>query len=324
MLPKPFDNALVLTGPTGSGKSELAVELAERLAAEIIAMDSMSLYRGMDIGTAKPSHALRRRVPHHLLDVLDPWQSASVAWWLEQAASCCREIEAQGKRVLFAGGTALYLKALLRGLFAGPPANPELRQRLQQDAEQTGCAALHHRLAQVDPLAAARLHPNDIRRVIRALEVWELTGKPISEWQQQGWSTDPTLSPEPPPIAASGLVPGPPTANPALWLDIPRADLYDRINLRVTEMVQHGLVDEVRRLRALPAPLSREAGQALGYKEMLDFLDGKQTLADTVEQIQTRTRNYAKRQLTWFRSLPECRPVSKELTFSAWGLTIVH
>src|SRR5215831_8130411 len=135
MLCPPFQNALVLTGPTGSGKSALALELAERLNAEIVALDSMTLYRGMDVGTAKPTPEERRRVPHHLLDVLDPWEAASVAWWLERAAACCRDIEHRGKRALFVGGTPLYLKALQHGLFGGPPADEALRRRLGEEAE---------------------------------------------------------------------------------------------------------------------------------------------------------------------------------------------
>src|ERR1051325_497184 len=147
MLPEPFQNATVLTGPTACGKSALALELAERQGAEIISMDSMAIYRHMDIGTAKPSPADRQRIRHHLIDVLDPWEPASVAWWLDQAKSCCRDIEARGKRVLFVGGTPLYLKALAKGLFAGPGADLKLRQQLQQEAESQGSAALHARLA---------------------------------------------------------------------------------------------------------------------------------------------------------------------------------
>src|SRR5262249_39671946 len=148
-------------------------------------MDSMALYRGMDIGTAKPRPAERDRVPHHLLDVLDPWESASVAWWLERAAAACRAIEGRGRRVLFVGGTPLYLQALPPGLFDGPPADPALRRQLKDAAEQEGPASLHARLAAVDPCTAARLHVNDVRRVVRALEVWELTGRPLSAWQTQ-------------------------------------------------------------------------------------------------------------------------------------------
>jgi tRNA dimethylallyltransferase len=305
MGPDVFRNALILTGPTGSGKSQLALELAERLGAEIVSMDSMALYRGMDVGTAKPTAAERRRVPHHLLDVLDPWESASVAWWLQRAAACVADVEGRGRRALVVGGTPLYLKALLCGLFDGPPADEALRQRLAGTAAAEGPEALHRRLAAVDPAAAARLHPNDVRRVIRALEVWELTGRPLSAWQTQ-WS---------------GEVPEG-CADRCLWLDLPRPELYARIDARVERMFADGLVDEVRALRRLPRPLSRTAARGLGYPEVLDLLDGKATAAETVGRVQTRTRQFAKRQLTWFRRLPGCRPASGELTRDLWGATM--
>jgi tRNA dimethylallyltransferase len=317
MNPDIFGHALILTGPTGCGKSALGVALAERLDAEIISMDSMALYRGMDIGTAKPSVEERRRVPHHLVDVLEPWESASVAWWLKEAALCVSDIIRRGKRVLLVGGTALYLKALLRGLFDGPPAEPALRQRLAQEAHRAGCQVLHERLAMVDPATAARLHPNDLRRVIRALEVWELTGRPISAWQKQ-WSLDrrhDPLSSLFSPLSAT-LVPR------CLWLDLPRKELYARINVRVERMMAAGLVEEVQGLRQLARPVSREAAQALGYKEIFAYLDGRTALTEAVVHIQTRSRNLAKRQQTWFRHLPECRPVTPELTFAVWGLTM--
>jgi tRNA dimethylallyltransferase len=297
-----FRNALVLTGATGSGKSALALELAERLGAEIVAMDSMTPYRGMDVGTAKPSREERARVPHHLIDELEPWESASVAWWLGRAADCCANIEARGRRALFVGGTPLYLKALLCGLFDGPPANLELRERLTREAEADAPSVLHHRLAQVDPESAGRLHPNDLRRVVRALEVFELTGRPISTWQGQ-WAG-----------AESALPPG-----RVLCLDLPRDELYARINRRVEAMVAGGLVEEVVRLRSLARPLSREAAQALGYKEVFAHLAGKATLAEAVRELQTRTRNFAKRQLTWFRHMPGLRMAGRELTFALWA-----
>jgi tRNA dimethylallyltransferase len=305
MLP-PFRNALVLTGPTGSGKSRLGVEVAERMGAEIVSMDSMALYRRMDIGTAKPSGEERARVPHHLVDVLEPWESASVAWWLERAAECCRDIESRGKQALFVGGTALYLKTLLHGLFDGPPADAELRQRLEKESELHGKESLHARLAQVDPATAARLHVNDVRRIVRALEVWELTGRPISQWQIQ-WS------------AAAGTDESPPRV---LWLDLPRTELYARIDARVDAMLAAGLVEEVRALRQSPRPLSREARQALGYKELFEYLDGLSSLEAAAERIRTRSRNYAKRQVTWFRHLPGCRSATRELTFALWTSTI--
>jgi tRNA dimethylallyltransferase len=303
MLSGPLRRALVLTGPTASGKTRLGVDLALRLGAEIVSMDSMALYRGMDVGTAKPGPEERRQVPHHLIDVLDPWESASVAWWLERAADCCRDVERRGKRVLFVGGTPLYLKALLFGLFEGPPADPDLRRRLA--AEAGGSPSLHERLARVDPETAARLHPNDLRRIIRALEVWELTSKPISAWQQQ-WRT-------PPPGCEGG-------ETTCFWLDVPREQLYRRINERVREMVAKGLVGEVQALRRLERSISREARQALGYKEMFDHFDGLASLEETIVRIQQRSRNFAKRQVTWFRHLPGCRAVTPELTFAAWGL----
>jgi tRNA dimethylallyltransferase len=302
MSSDPCASALILTGPTGSGKSRLALDLAERLAAEIVSMDSMALYRCMDVLTAKPTAEERARVPHHLLDVLEPWESASVAWWLERARDCCRDITARGKRVLFVGGTALYLKALLHGLFDGPPADDVVRARLTAEAEALGPAALHARLAGADPAAAARLHPNDVRRVVRALEVFELTGRPLSSWQGQ-WASPPA---------------GPPDR--CLWLDLPRDVLYARIDARVDRMIAAGLVEEVRALRDLPHPVSREAAQALGYKELLPHLEGREDLAAAVGRLRTRSRRFAKRQLTWFRSLEGCRPVTEDLTFTLWGL----
>lgn len=312
MLRPPFQNAFVLTGPTGSGKTALGLELAERLGAEIIAMDSMTLYRHMDIGTAKPTHGERSRVPHHLMDVLEPWQSASVAWWLEQAAVACRDIESRGRRVLLVGGTPLYLKALLFGLFDGPGADAAVRRRLMEEAEQQGGAALHARLARVDPITAARLHPNDLRRIVRAMEVLELTGRSISSWQTQ-WA----------PAARVEFDNGPQASDRRLLcLHLPRKQLYERIDQRVRQMVAGGLVDEARALRKLPNPLSREAAQAVGYQEMFAYLAGEIGLEEAIIRIQTRSRNLAKRQLTWFRRLPGCRPVTPELTFALWDLTM--
>jgi tRNA dimethylallyltransferase len=353
MLPSPFQDALVLTGPTGSGKTQLGIELAQRLDAEIISMDSMALYRRMDIGTAKPTQAQRALAPHHLVDVLEPWESATVAWWLEQAKRCTREIEARGKLVLFVGGTPLYLMALISGLFDGPPANEAIRRRLTLEAQTLGSEALHQRLAGVDPVSAERIHPNDVRRMVRALEVYELTGKTISAWQTQ-WSvvrglqsvgrsqeTAP-LTPTPLPPTGRGVgvrgfgdilsqddadLPRTSDCEPAglslrlptiLRLDLSRDDLYDRINRRVEEMFAVGLVEEARQLRALERPLSLEASQALGYKDIFDFLNGRITRDEAIVRVQTRSRNFAKRQIAWFRHLPECRPVTIELTWKLW------
>jgi tRNA dimethylallyltransferase len=312
----PFDRALILTGPTACGKTALALELAERIGAEIVAMDSMTLYRGMDVGTAKPTADERARVPHHLIDVLDPWESGTVAGWLATAADACRDITARGKRPLFVGGTPFYLKTLLHGLFEGPPGDAELRRELEDEAERDGKEVLHARLVAVDPKTAARLHPNDVRRVVRALEVYRLTGKPISAWQQT-WDT----------AAFAGPIAAPPAARiPAVVLELPRDVLYARINRRVDAMLAAGWLDEVRRLRDLPKPLSREARQALGYRELLDLLDGTGgSPEETADLIRTRTRQFAKRQLTWFRHLPTLHGVQADAadtadrTLRAWG-----
>ncbi len=296
-----FRDALILTGPTGSGKSALALDLAGPLDAEIVCMDSMTLYRGMDIGTAKPTAADRAHVPHHLLDVLDPHEPASVAWWLARAATCVEEITSRGKQALFVGGTALYLKALLHGLFDGPPADLPLRARLEEEARANGPESLHARLAEADPAGAAGIHPNNVRRVIRALEVLTLTGKPMSAHQTQ-WD---------------GAASGPPDR--CLCIDLSRAELHRRIDARVLRMMDEGLPDEARRLRALTPPLGREAAQALGYKELFPYLDGHATRERAVAELQARSRQFAKRQMTWFRHLDGCRLVRPEEVAGVWA-----
>jgi tRNA dimethylallyltransferase len=310
-----FDGALILTGPTACGKTALALELAARVGAEIIGLDSMTVYRGMDIGTAKPTPDERARIPHHLIDVLDPWESLTVAWWLDQAAAACRDITCRGKRPLFVGGTPFYLKALLHGLFPGPPADDELRRRLEAEAESEGNAAVHRRLGEVDPRTAARLHPNDVRRVVRALEVHTLTGKPISDWQQT-WDT--------PAFTANPEFAPPPARIPAVVLELPRPELHDRINRRVAEMLTAGWLEEVRKLGELPHPLSREARQALGYRELLAHLDGTGPGWDeTTELIRSHTRQFAKRQLTWFRHMPQLTTLpsgSSDLVEDIWKI----
>jgi tRNA dimethylallyltransferase len=285
-----FADALVLTGPTGSGKTAVSLELAPQLNAEMVAMDSMTVYRGMDVGTAKPTLAERSQVPHHLIDVLDPWESANVAWWLDRAAAACADIRSRGNRPLFVGGTPFYLKALLNGLFPAPPVNPTLRADLEAEAERIGTDAFHAKLAAVDPKTAARLHPNDVRRVVRALEVHSLTGRPLSAFQTT-WDS-PAFGNAAPPAPIRCVV-----------LDLPRDELYARIDRRVVAMLDVGWLDECRRLLALPRPLSKEAKQALGYRELFSHLAGESDWPTTVATIQTRTRQFAKRQLTWFRGL---------------------
>lgn len=300
---EPFQNSLIITGPTASGKSALAIEIAERLNAEIISADSMTVYRGMDIGTAKPSEAERNRIRHHLIDELDPWESASVAWWLERARQCVIDIESRGKRAIFVGGTPLYLKALLCGLFEGPPRNAELRASLETEAAKIGNEQFHARLAAVDPASAARLHPNDVRRVVRAMEVFIASGKPMDDWQRQGWWGD-----------------GEPKfpQNVCLCLDLPRELLYRRIDIRVVQMFEAGWVEEVRKLLLNPEGWSREASMALGYREIQSMLSGNLSQKEILSVVQLRTRQFAKRQLTWFRGLAGVHFVSPEVAMGIW------
>jgi tRNA dimethylallyltransferase len=285
-----FHRAIYVTGPTASGKTAVGVALARRLGAEILALDSMTLYRGMDIGTAKPRPAEQCGIPHHLIDMIDPWESSSVSQYREWARKAVDVVEGQGRRALFVGGTALYLKTLLRGLFEGPGADAVLRKRLEQDAVELGDIELHHRLTALDPATAARLHFHDRRRIIRALEVFELTGKPISTLQAE--------HDQPAPAAVQVYA-----------LELPRASLHDRINRRVLGFFELGLVDEVRRLQAAERPLCPVAAEGIGYREVIAMLAGQASLTETIERVQARSRQFAKRQATWFRGLAEVRSV---------------
>lgn len=280
-----------ITGPTASGKTALAIEVAKQLNIEIISLDSMALYRGMDVGTAKPTAAERSAVPHHLIDVIDPDEEFSVAQYLAAAQRAASEIQARSRVPLFVGGTPLYLKALLRGMFVGPAADWELRERLERFANERGQQALHERLAAVDPAAAERLHPCDTRRIIRAIEVHEKLGQPISQLQRQ---FDEPRRPDQCRVATLA------------W---PREELYSRIDARVDAMFAAGLVAEVQTLLTRGGPLSRTAGQAVGYREVIEHLHGERELDATIALVKLRTRQFAKRQLTWFRSLAECQTV---------------
>lgn len=294
-MPRFAADCWFITGPTAVGKSEIALRLAEQANAEIIALDSMTIYRGMDIGTAKPNLADRQRVPHHLIDRLEPHESACVDWFLREAEIAVAEIRGRGRQPLFVGGTPLYLKAALRGLFDGPPANPVLRSRLEAEAGKIGSVALHQRLAAVDQKAASKIHVNDLRRIVRALEVYETTGKPIGEWQQE---FDKPADPLP----------------KVACLTRSREDLYQRINDRVFEMLEAGWIEEVMRLHIESAVLGREAAQAVGYLEIAEHLAGRTTRDAMIELIQRRTRHFAKHQMTWFRHIEECRMVDVSQT----------
>jgi len=291
-----------LTGPTASGKTLVALELARRLEAEIISLDSMALYRGMDIGTAKPTAGERAARPHHLIDLIEPDEEFSLARYVEAAHQAAEEIGSRGRVPLFVGGTPLYLKALLRGIFSGPPADWDLRQRLQALAEREGSERLHARLAEVDPRSAARLHARDTRRIIRALEVWDKTGRSISELQQQFDRARP---------AGECRV---------FVLKWPPRELAKRIDRRVDDMFAAGLGEEVRRLLASAHPPGRTASQAVGYRDVIEHVRGVRGLDETIGLVKLRTRQFAKRQMTWFRSLSECRFVPREEEDEAAGV----
>jgi tRNA dimethylallyltransferase len=274
---------ILIIGVTASGKGSLGFELAKHLNGEIISVDSMKVYRRMDIGTAKPPLEKRRQIPHHLVDVVEPSESFSVDRFLELTAAAAAQIQTAGKPVVAVGGTAMYIKALLHGLFEGPASDPAVRQKLTEQIECNGLLSLHNRLAAVDPQAAARIHPNDQRRIVRALEVFELTGKPISDLQRQ-WENQ---------AAADWQVFG---------LRRPKEVESRRINLRVKRMADEGLLDEVKNLLAEPLPMSKQARAAIGYAEVIDHLAGNSSFDQAVEQIKINTRKLAKAQRTWFKT----------------------
>ena len=268
---------LAVLGPTASGKSALAFELARRTGADILSVDSMQVYRGMDIGTAKPSRAEREAVRHHLIDVAGPDETFTVARFVELAD---RVIEQAGSsRLIVTGGTPLYYKALFEGLFEGPAADEAVRSQLRAESAE----ALSRRLAEVDPAAASRIHPNDTKRLIRALEVFELTGRPLSSFQTH-W--------------AAGE-----HRHPAVWVGLAweKDALNSRINARVKSMLSAGWLEETRGLLDRFGSLSSTAAEATGYRELIDHLQGKQSLPAAAEQIKIATRQLARRQMKWFR-----------------------
>lgn len=276
--------AVVLAGPTASGKSAIALALAERIELEILSVDSAQVYRGMDIGTAKPSAAERARVPHHLIDLLDPAESYSAARFACDAQNAIAAINARGRLALLVGGTMLYLKALFEGLDTLPAADAGVRQVIDAQAAAEGWPALHAQLARVDPFTAARLAPHDAQRIQRALEVWQLTGVPLS--QAQGRRATPGL-----PLPVVTLEPG------------ARAWLHERIAQRFDAMLESGFTDEVRALRArgdLHAGLP--SVRSVGYRQLWQALDGG-SLAGARERGIAATRQLAKRQLTWLRAM---------------------
>lgn len=279
---------LALVGPTGIGKTELAAELARRLGAEIVAVDSMQVYRGMEVGTGKPSARLREEIPHHGLDLADTAEEFDALRYVEEVGPRMREIERRGRWVLLVGGCGLYLRALRRGLCRAPGGDPALRERLRAEGEREGWRRLHARLAEVDAPAAARIHPNDARRLIRALEVYEGTGRPISEWQRQTKPVDARWA-----------------QCPVVGLECSREWLYRRIDERVNGWLGDGWLREAREL--LRRPISRTAREALGYRELFEHLKGIRGWEETCAAIRLNSRRYARRQWSWFRHEPGVR-----------------
>lgn len=271
---------LAVVGPTGTGKSDLGVALARHLGGEIINADSMQFYRGMDIGTAKLPEAERGGVPHHLLDILDVTEEASVSAFQAQARAAIDQIRARGKYPILVGGSGLYVRAAL-DVLEFPGTDPQVRQRMETELERAGLDALRGRLAAVDPVSAGRL--GDARRVVRALEVYELTGRPFSSFMPDRTYHQPAIQ---------------------VGLDVDRPVLHERLALRVDRMVAQGLLEEVRNLDAAGLRTGRTASRALGYAQFLKVLDGLWNTEQAVEDTVVATRQFARRQLTWFRADP--------------------
>ena len=275
---------ILILGVTASGKGRLAFDLAESRDAEILSIDSMKVYRRMDIGTAKPPKEARQRITYHLLDVVEPSDSFSAGAFLDAASGAIRQIKSRKKEIVAVGGTALYIKSLLYGLFDAAGTDEQLRAELHARAETEGLIELHRELAAIDPVAAERINPNDARRIIRALEVYRVTGKPISTFQKQ-WETQ-----------------EPKHDWTIIGLRREKTDAGSRINKRVRKMIAAGLVDEVKALLAEEKPLSKQARCAIGYAEIIEHLSGRMDLEEATELIKKNSRRLAKGQRTWFKT----------------------
>jgi len=275
---------ILILGVTASGKGRLAFDLAEHLDAEIISIDSMKVYRRMDIGTAKPPKEARQRVKYHLIDVVEPSDSFSAGAFIDAASDAMEQINGRNRKIVAVGGTALYIKSLLYGLFDGAGTDENIRTELRARAEAEGLAELHRELTKIDPDAAERINPNDARRIVRALEVYQLTGKPISsfqkQWEQRQMKHNWTI----------------------IGLRREKADASSRINKRVKKMIEAGLVDEVKSLLEEEKPLGKQASCAIGYAEIIEHLNGQTSLEDAIEAIKINSRRLAKGQRTWFKT----------------------
>jgi tRNA dimethylallyltransferase len=280
---------IAIVGPTASGKSQVAMEMASRINAEIISADSMQIYKYMDIGTGKPDPEDRRRITHHLIDVVLPDETFSAAQYKEKARGITDELHKAGKNILIVGGTGLYIKAFLRGLFPSPEADQSLRQELREKANRFGGVFLWHKLKEVDPVSASRVHPNDTVRIIRALEVYRQTGIPLSQWQKRHAFGD-----SPYEVIEIGLM-------------RKREDIYRRIESRVDDMIRRGFEEEVGSLLNRGYGRHLKSMQGLGYKRMAEYVFGERDIGEAIRLIKKDTKAYAKRQLTWFGNDPEVR-----------------
>ena len=279
-----MDRIICIAGPTASGKTALSIALAEELGGEIVSCDSMQIYKGMDIGTAKPSFAERKDIPHHMLDVAEPWEDFSVSRYCEMATPIVEDILSRGKTAIIAGGTGLYMDALIRGNTFAPYPSTGRREELEALADREGIESVLCKLKEVDPESAARLHLSDRKRIIRALEVYLETGETITAHNEKTKAIPPKFTP--------------------VWFaleDENRQDLYHRIDKRVDLMLEQGLIEEIKGLLQKGIPAKCTAMQAIGYKEFLSALSGEISLETATEQVKQASRHYAKRQLTWFR-----------------------
>ncbi|MPZ76928.1 MAG: tRNA (adenosine(37)-N6)-dimethylallyltransferase MiaA [Deltaproteobacteria bacterium] len=280
---------VVVLGPTAVGKSDVVQDLAAQIDAEIISADSQQVYRHMNIGTAKPSTEQRKTIAHHLIDIVEPDEEFNAAMFRRFATDSAKQIARRGKQIIVCGGTGLYIKALTRGLFVGPGRDSQIRRALQSEIVEKGIGALYLRLEQVDPASAFSIHPNDRQRITRALEVYQLSGRKISEWQKEHGFREGAFD-----VLKIGL-------------NRPRPELYDLIDRRCERMITAGLVDEVKGLVAKGYSLNLKAMQSVGYRHAGLFLQGEMGLDDAVALMKRDTRRLAKRQLTWFRGDKEIR-----------------
>jgi tRNA dimethylallyltransferase len=278
---------IIICGPTGIGKTSIGIRLAKKYAGEIISADSMQVYRYMDIGTAKPSPEERARITHHLIDIADPNEPFDAAAFSRLSKEIVFQLHSRGITPLVVGGTGLYIKALIHGFFRAAPPDPEIRLKLKEEAKNSGLSALYERLMHLDPEAAGRIHPNDAFRIIRSLETYRLTGKKISEHHKNHGFLEYLFE-----VLKIGLI-------------LPRDILYQRINTRVDRMMESGFLKEVEGLLQRGFSPDLKPMQSIGYRHLVEFIQGKISIEDAIENLKQDTRRYAKRQLTWFKADPD-------------------